>query len=506
MANEPEIGPYVIVRTLGSGTTGKVKLAVHKETQEEVAIKIIRKSDFATKPNLQMKIHREISLMKIVSHPHLLRLLDVLESPGHLYIILEYASKGELFDYLVSKRFLKEKTAMKFFRQLIYGLEYLHSLGICHRDLKPENILLDDQLNIKIADFGFARFAKSNVAETSCGSPHYAAPEVIRGQPYDGRAADIWSCGVILFALLAGYLPFDDPSIRTLLAKVKKGQFEMPAFPPRLCDLITKMLTLDVSRRITIPGIKAHECFLRDLPQGYIVPAPIPNVTHEPVPFDSLPPELLEVFHRIGFTDDEELKVDLETPAFSVAKVFTHLMTNRNDYLNLPWDCSVTSTDAEHPPQAEIPVEARNTAYAVIGSDPFHRHVTPQAGQSLEMYSLAQRPAWQFMDLDSTQAEEEHRIACGSMCSAEVMCIMQQAVKAFGMQWFHPDDMTIIARHPESELYVTILCREGNGETTYLAIVFKQGPNDTFSEFCRRAEDLVLGTLKQNAPEVVGEA
>ena len=406
-----EIGPYRVVRTLGSGTTGTVKLAVHKDTNEEVAIKIIKKSDFATKPNLQMKIHREISLMKIVSHPHLLRLLDVLESERHLYMVLEFASKGELFDYLVSKRFLKEQSAMRFFRQLIYGLEYLHSLGICHRDLKPENILLDEQLNIKIADFGFARFAKQNIAETSCGSPHYAAPEVIRGQQYDGRAADIWSCGVILFALLAGYLPFDDPSIRTLLAKVKKGYFEMPAFPPHVCDLISRMLTLDVSQRITIPEIKQHECFLLGMPEGYVLPRPIPTVAYEPIPFESLSPEMIELFHRIGFTDDDELRADLEMPEYSMAKVFVHLLTNRNDYLNLPWDQSVGHADEMHMQQAEIYMDGENRAYAVIGSDPFHRHVTPQGGHSLEMYSLAMAPAWQFMESEPAPIEEEYRIS-----------------------------------------------------------------------------------------------
>lgn len=199
----PALGPYVLLRPLGIGTTGKVKLAVHCETQEKYAIKIIKKASFEQKPNLQMKIQREIALMRLVDHPHLLKLHDVLESPRHLYIVLEYASKGELFDYLVEHKCLPEDAAMKFFRQIIYGLEYLHSLGICHRDLKPENILLDENLNIKIADFGFARFVKTNIADTSCGSPHYAAPEVVRGEPYDGRCADIWSCGVILYALLA---------------------------------------------------------------------------------------------------------------------------------------------------------------------------------------------------------------------------------------------------------------------------------------------------------------
>ncbi|OHS95141.1 CAMK family protein kinase [Tritrichomonas foetus] len=199
----PRLGPYVLTKHLGQGTTGKVKLAINTETQQLVAIKIICKESFAQRPNLQTKIQREIALMRLVDHPHLLKLVDVLESPRHLYIVLEYAQNGELFDFLVQRNALEPDIAMKFFRQIIYGLEYLHSLGICHRDLKPENILLDSNLNIKIADFGFARFVKSHIAETACGSPHYAAPEVIKGQPYDGRSADIWSCGVILYALLA---------------------------------------------------------------------------------------------------------------------------------------------------------------------------------------------------------------------------------------------------------------------------------------------------------------
>ena len=199
--------PYMLVRSLGEGTTGKVKLAIERATDRQCAIKIISKSLFERKPHLQVKIQREIALMRLVDHPHLLKLIDVLESPSNLYIVLEYASHGELFDYLVEHRSLSDEEAARFFRQIIYGLEYLHSLGICHRDLKPENILLDENFNIKIADFGFARFVKANIAETSCGSPHYAAPEVIKGIPYDGKCADVWSCGVILFALLAVCFP-----------------------------------------------------------------------------------------------------------------------------------------------------------------------------------------------------------------------------------------------------------------------------------------------------------
>ena len=198
-----EIGGYILGRTLGSGTTGKVKLAINKETNKHVAVKIIRKASFDIKPDLERKIHREVALMRLLQHPHLLKLEEVCESQHHLYIFIEYAPHGELFDYLVKRKYLDPSEAMIFFREIIYGLDYLHHHGICHRDLKPENILLDEFDHVKIADFGFARWMRSNIAETSCGSPHYAAPEVIRGDPYDGRGADVWSCGVILYALLA---------------------------------------------------------------------------------------------------------------------------------------------------------------------------------------------------------------------------------------------------------------------------------------------------------------
>jgi BR serine/threonine kinase len=185
-----------------------VKLATHRETNEQVAIKIIEKSLFQTQSGLEDKIKREIALMRLLDHPHILKLLEVCESPGHLYLILEYGAHGELFDYLVARRRLEPKMALRLFREIIYGLDYMHSMGICHRDLKTENLLLDQYDHILIADFGFARWMRTNLAETSCGSPHYTAPEVISGLQYDGRGADVWSAGVILYALLAVRLDF----------------------------------------------------------------------------------------------------------------------------------------------------------------------------------------------------------------------------------------------------------------------------------------------------------
>ena len=203
MDNCVEVGNYILLQTLGTGSTGKVKLAENKITHEQFAIKIIQKSYFQDNKELEIKIHREIAIMKLLDHPHLLKLIDVFESPRHLYMVIEYASHGELFDYLIERRSLTSETAIKFFRQIIYGLEYLHSNSICHRDLKPENILLDSNESIKIADFGLAKCVRFSTMGTSCGSPHYVAPEVVKGEPYDGRCADIWSAGVIFYTLLS---------------------------------------------------------------------------------------------------------------------------------------------------------------------------------------------------------------------------------------------------------------------------------------------------------------
>ena len=171
-------------------------------------------------------IEREITILKLVDHPHVLGLHDVYENDKELYLIMELAPGGELFDYLVSKGRLSLRESLRFMRQLIEAMAFCHNNCVCHRDLKPENLLLDKQMNLKIADFGMAGLqASGKLLATSCGSPHYAAPEVIRGQKYDGRKADIWSCGVILYALLAGTLPFDAPQVHQVLTKVKAGKY-----------------------------------------------------------------------------------------------------------------------------------------------------------------------------------------------------------------------------------------------------------------------------------------
>ncbi|KAK8884034.1 Serine/threonine-protein kinase brsk1 [Tritrichomonas musculus] len=511
-AQQQEIGPFLLIKTLGIGTTGKVKLAINQETKQQVAIKIITKTTFQQRPNLQVKIQREIALMRLVEHSHLLKLVDVLESPRHLYIVLEYASKGELFDFLVEHRRLKEDIALKFFRQIIYGLEYLHTLGICHRDLKPENILLDDQYNIKIADFGFAKYVKSSIAETSCGSPHYAAPEVIRGEPYDGCAADVWSCGVILYALLAGYLPFDDQSIRNLLAKVKKGVFSMPQFPEPIKELIHRMLTLDPKQRITLAQIKSHPCFRWGLPQDYVLPSPLPNPSfNDPIPPESVAPEVFDLLKKIGYNDADELSTDFATPGHTMAKVFYFMLTSQISLEQLQWDSSIggvsqgTIGDSESENDLQnvnssdsgmmILLDPSQTSYSIgaTSSDPFHRHAYPVAGTSLEsVNSVAIQAEWAIQPQQPIIYEQTHLISCPSLNITMAMYGVQLLMRQFEMQWFHPDDETIICRHHQQNLYVVIQGQDSTEQApTAIQLQLCSGTQESFSVLVRGCQEVL---------------
>lgn len=206
---------YNIGRTIGKGTFGKVKLGIHNLTGEKVAVKILEKDKIKDASDVE-RVSREIKILKLMRHPNIICLYEIIETPKQLFLIMEYACGGELFDYIVARSKLKEVQACIFFQQLLSGIEYLQRVGVVHRDLKPENLLLDENNNIKIVDFGLSNMYKSEeTLKTACGSPCYAAPEMIAGKRYYGSKVDLWSCGVILFAMICGYLP-----LKTLIHQV----------------------------------------------------------------------------------------------------------------------------------------------------------------------------------------------------------------------------------------------------------------------------------------------
>mmetsp|Transcript_6518 Transcript_6518/g.16554 ORF Transcript_6518/g.16554 Transcript_6518/m.16554 type:complete len:588 (-) Transcript_6518:6-1769(-) len=267
MDNPVVIGTYRLSKTLGIGAFGKVKLAEHVTTGHKVAVKILNRAKIVAL-DMTEKVKREINILQRCTHPHIIRLYEVIDTPTDIFVVMEYVSNGELFDYIVSKGRLAPDEARHFFHQIVSGVEYCHYHHIVHRDLKPENLLLDADNNIKIADFGLSNVMRDGeFLRTSCGSPNYAAPEVISGHLYAGPEVDVWSCGVILYALLCGSLPFDDESIPNLFKKIKSGMYSLPSHLSQLArDLIPRMLVVDPMKRVTVPEVRAHAWFQQKLP------------------------------------------------------------------------------------------------------------------------------------------------------------------------------------------------------------------------------------------------
>lgn len=249
---EPHIGKYRLLKTIGKGNFAKVKLAKHIPTGKEVAIKIIDKTQL--NPGSLQKLFREVRIMKTLDHPNIVKLFQVIETEKTLYLVMEYASGGEVFDYLVLHGRMKEKEARAKFRQIVSAVQYCHQKKIIHRDLKAENLLLDSEMNIKIADFGFSNeFIPGNKLDTFCGSPPYAAPELFQGKKYDGPEVDVWSLGVILYTLVSGSLPFDGSTLRELRERVLRGKYRIPFYMSTDCEnLLKKFLVLNPARRASL--------------------------------------------------------------------------------------------------------------------------------------------------------------------------------------------------------------------------------------------------------------
>ena len=263
---EITIGDYIIKKTIGSGTFSTVKLGTHRITQKKVAIKILDKNKIESRDDLE-RIIREMQILTEMHNPFVIKVYKIYEDKNNFLIIMEYCEGGELFNYIVKKKRLSEEEASYFFFQLINGIEYIHSKGIAHRDLKPENLLLSKNKILKIIDFGLSNFYDGTKRlQTPCGSPCYASPEMVKGKRYDGFNIDIWAIGVILFAMLCGYLPFEDDENDTdvLFNEIIRNKIDYPYFLSKLSlDILQKILVSDPLQRITIDEIKNHPFYLK---------------------------------------------------------------------------------------------------------------------------------------------------------------------------------------------------------------------------------------------------
>ncbi|XP_072769276.1 serine/threonine-protein kinase MARK2 isoform X19 [Nerophis lumbriciformis] len=323
--DQPHIGNYRLLKTIGKGNFAKVKLARHVLTGKEVAVKIIDKTQLNSS-SLQ-KLFREVRIMKMLNHPNIVKLFEVIETEKTLYLVMEYASGGEVFDYLVAHGRMKEKEARAKFRQIVSAVQYCHQKCIVHRDLKAENLLLDADMNIKIADFGFSNeFTLGNKLDTFCGSPPYAAPELFQGKKYDGPEVDVWSLGVILYTLVSGSLPFDGQNLKELRERVLRGKYRIPFYMSTDCEnLLKKFLILNPSKRGSLEQIMRD----RWMNVGYEEEELKPYIEPQP---DYKDPRRTDIMIQMGFSQ-EELQDSLVNQKYNDVMATYLLLDYRNSEL-----------------------------------------------------------------------------------------------------------------------------------------------------------------------------
>ncbi|XP_057199902.1 serine/threonine-protein kinase MARK2 isoform X2 [Triplophysa rosa] len=348
---QPHIGNYRLLKTIGKGNFAKVKLARHVLTGKEVAVKIIDKTQLNSS-SLQ-KLFREVRIMKLLNHPNIVKLFEVIETEKTLYLVMEYASGGEVFDYLVAHGRMKEKEARAKFRQIASAVQYCHQKCIVHRDLKAENLLLDADMNIKIADFGFSNeFTVGNKLDTFCGSPPYAAPELFQGKKYDGPEVDVWSLGVILYTLVSGSLPFDGQNLKELRERVLRGKYRIPFYMSTDCEnLLKKFLILNPTKRGSL-----EQQIMKDrwMNVGYDEEELKPYIEPQP---DYKDPRRTDIMLQMGFFQ-EEIQDSLVTQKYNEVMATYLLLDYRNSELDegvilslkpRPGD-DVTNSNAPSPP------------------------------------------------------------------------------------------------------------------------------------------------------------
>ena len=315
-----ELPGYTIGRVIGEGGFCKVHLGVHHFTREKVAIKMIDKGRLVEQAD-RRRVGREIRVLKRLSHQSVIRVFDVVESHSRIYVVMEYCEGGSLLDYVRGKKRLSEAEACAFMHQVLRGLENCHENGVVHRDIKLENLLLDEESRKKIIDFGLSAILQpGRKLRVHCGSPSYAAPEIVSRKLYAGPPVDVWSLGVVLFAMISGYLPFHSQhnNKQELCSKIVKGHYSAPDYISQEArDLLGQMLTVDPQRRITTSAIWKHP-WMASCPQQQRLPPP-------------LPPARVRVVPETGESSaDDDIMDEMEIHGFTRARVAEYLA--RGDY------------------------------------------------------------------------------------------------------------------------------------------------------------------------------
>ncbi|KAK5626846.1 hypothetical protein RRF57_002562 [Xylaria bambusicola] len=374
------IGPWQLGKTLGKGSAARVRLARHHTTQDIVAVKILAKNmtqmtaagsmaelekwdrtrdEFNSQRQMPLSIEREVAVLKLIDHPNIVKLHDIWENRAEIYLVLEYMDCGDMFTYINACGPIPEFEMAAYFHQILSALEYVHSFNICHRDLKPENILMKCNGVVKIADFGMAAIQQSptHTLRTSCGSPHYAAPELIARSRYQGSKVDIWSLGCLLYATLSRQLPFDDPdgNVPKLLAKAAKGSYVMPRFLSKEAqDLIRKMLTVDPAKRISIRHIWQHPFMLKyedlnSLNNGSLTPECRASDKSRPVPPEELDLQILRQLKSMWHTfSEKQIAMQLTNPLPNDQKLFYWLLFSYREKTLENYDADLTYSASDY--------------------------------------------------------------------------------------------------------------------------------------------------------------
>ena len=320
-----QIGNYILGVELGSGAFGKVVLAKHIITGEDVAIKILDKIILNQTPEDYELVKNEMSILKLVKHKYIIQLYEILQTPNHIFIAMEYCEGKDIMDYILSRNYLTELDALKYFQQLINALFYLHSQNIAHRDIKIDNILLDRNKNLKLIDFGLStKYSDDKLLDQPCGTIVYSAPEVLEGKPYHGMLADVWSSGIVLYGMLSGYLPFSDNDDNINKQLIIEGKIEMPEnISPCAKDLLKHMLDVNPMTRYTLQDIKEHPWFnMKDffLIQGIII-------GYHKVPVDEYILDLCEYFNF----DKNKIRNSVLTNKFDSGSALYYLLVRQRN-------------------------------------------------------------------------------------------------------------------------------------------------------------------------------